>query len=97
MSGDSPDGWKQLLGAMKALSLPSQLCLQCGSNYRNLEKCRVSVGKHFSWQVPADSWGPSGLPSPPSHTSHPKSIPQQGCISFPKVPVPAQGSSSLSR
>lgn len=66
------------LGTATAPSLPRRLCLQCGSNYRNVEKCRLSVGKHLSRQAPVGSCcagirvGARPLhPTPPAPNPHP--------------------------
>lgn len=85
------------LGTMNALSLPSQLCLQCGSNYRNMEKCRVLVGKHFSWQAAAGSCH-AGIhqgsqpvhPTPPTPNPHPikAAPPFPTCLCLPRAASP---------
>lgn len=69
-------------GDARAPSLPRRLCLQCGSNYRNVEKRHLSVGKHFSRQASAGSCragiqvGARPLhPTPPTPNPHPISQP----------------------
>lgn len=69
-------------GDARAPSLPRRLCLQCGSNYRNVEKRHLPVGKHFSRQASAGSCragiqvGARPLhPTPPTPNPHPISQP----------------------
>ena len=72
-------GWvRAALGTAGAPSPPHRLCLRRGSNYRNVQKRSLSVGKHFSGRASAGSCragirvGDCPLsPTPPSPDPHP--------------------------